>query len=73
MRIYLKSILTNDCAHRLIPKSKINEINQSFPQFKIDNAPNVVLDTIKKAEDSNDVIVRIFEAYGGHARARLIR
>lgn len=58
---------------RLIPKSKINEINHSFPQFKIDSAPSVVLDTIKKAEDSNDVIVRIFEAYGGHARARLIR
>ncbi len=46
--------------YRLIPKNKINEINHSFPQFKIDNAPNVVLDTIKKAEDSNNVIVRIF-------------
>lgn len=57
----------------MIPRNKINEINNSFPQFKIENAPNVVLDTIKKAEDSNDVIIRIFEAYGGHARARLIR
>lgn len=57
----------------MIPRNKINEINNSFPQFKIDNAPNVVLDTIKKAEDSNDIIIRIFEAYGGHARARLIR
>lgn len=57
----------------MIPRNKINEINHSFPQFKIENAPNVVLDTIKKAEDSNDVIIRIFEAYGGHARARLIR
>jgi alpha-mannosidase len=67
----LESKLMIPC--RLIPKNKINEINHSFPQFKIDSAPSVVLDTIKKAEDSNDVIVRIFEAYGGHARARLIR
>lgn len=42
-------------------------------QFRIENAPNVILDTVKKAENSNDVIVRIYEAYGGHARARLIR
>ncbi|KAG2190749.1 hypothetical protein INT46_003001, partial [Mucor plumbeus] len=46
---------------RVIPRNKINEINNSFPQFKIDNAPNVVLDTIKKAEDSNDIIIRIHQ------------
>jgi alpha-mannosidase len=32
----------------------------------------VVLDVIKKAEDSNDIIMRLYEAYGGHARARLV-
>jgi alpha-mannosidase len=43
------------------------------PQFRIENASNVILDAVKKAENSNDVIVRMYEAYGGHARARLIR
>lgn len=38
----------------------------------IEDAPNVVLDTMKRAEDSNDIIVRIYEAYGGHAKARLV-
>ncbi|OZJ02857.1 hypothetical protein BZG36_03218 [Bifiguratus adelaidae] len=40
--------------------------------FKIEDAPNVILETIKKAEDSNDIILRLYEAYGGHAKARLI-
>jgi alpha-mannosidase len=51
----------------------MDSISHCFPQFRIDNAPSVVLETIKKAEDSNDIIIRMFEAYGGHARARLIR
>ncbi|KAI8339784.1 galactose mutarotase-like domain-containing protein [Choanephora cucurbitarum] len=56
---------------RLVSQQKTAELAQCLPQFRIENAPNVVLDTIKKAEDSNDVIIRIYEAYGGHARARL--
>lgn len=28
------------------------------------NQENVIIDTIKKAEDSNDVIIRVYEAYG---------
>jgi alpha-mannosidase len=58
---------------RMVSKSKIDSIKHSLPQFRIDNAPSVVLETIKRAEDSNDIIIRMFEAYGGHARARLIR
>ncbi|KAG0163421.1 Glycoside hydrolase, 38 vacuolar alpha mannosidase [Apophysomyces sp. BC1015] len=43
-----------------------------IPQLRIEGAPNVVLDTVKKAEDSSDVIVRLYEAYGGRANARLV-
>ncbi|KAJ2698928.1 Glycoside hydrolase, 38 vacuolar alpha mannosidase [Coemansia sp. IMI 209128] len=40
--------------------------------FALDNAPNVVLDSVKAAEDdSRDVVVRLYETYGGHARATL--
>ncbi|KAF9975357.1 Glycoside hydrolase, 38 vacuolar alpha mannosidase [Actinomortierella ambigua] len=35
--------------------------------FSIRGAKNVILDTIKKAEDSNRIIVRLHEAYGGRA------
>lgn len=27
---------------------------------------------MKRAEDSPDIIIRLYEAYGGHARARLV-
>ncbi|KAJ2489478.1 Glycoside hydrolase, 38 vacuolar alpha mannosidase [Coemansia sp. RSA 2050] len=40
--------------------------------FALDNAPNVVLDSVKAAEDdTHDVVVRLYEAYGGHARTIL--
>ncbi|CAG8440747.1 13597_t:CDS:10, partial [Ambispora gerdemannii] len=39
--------------------------------FKIEGAENVILDTIKRAEDSDEIVLRLFEAYGGHAKARL--
>ncbi|KAI7899040.1 glycosyl hydrolases family 38 N-terminal domain-containing protein [Cokeromyces recurvatus] len=58
---------------RVIAEDKTFDLKSALPQFRIENAPNVVLDTIKKAEDSNHVIMRIYEAYGGHAQARLIR
>lgn len=44
-----------------------------MPKFHVEGASNVVLDTIKKAEDSNDIILRLYECYGGHARATLLR
>ncbi|KAJ2553544.1 Glycoside hydrolase, 38 vacuolar alpha mannosidase, partial [Coemansia sp. RSA 1933] len=38
----------------------------------LSGATNVVLDTVKVAEDSpNCIVVRLYEAYGGHARATL--
>ncbi|KAJ2159106.1 Glycoside hydrolase, 38 vacuolar alpha mannosidase [Coemansia sp. RSA 552] len=45
----------------------------AMPLFAVSGAPNVVLDTIKAADDgSGNVIVRLYETYGGHARASLL-
>ncbi len=38
--------------------------------FSVDN-PAVIIDTVKKAEDSSDIIVRMYEARGTHGSARL--
>ncbi|KAG8760256.1 Glycoside hydrolase, 38 vacuolar alpha mannosidase [Serendipita sp. 396] len=52
----------------------INTTNKS--PFSIEEAPNVILETVKRAEDDphkklTRVVLRIFEAYGGHASATL--
>ena len=50
------------------------------PLFSVIGAPNVILDTVKRGEDDDlapnhraktSVILRLYEAYGGHARALL--
>jgi alpha-mannosidase len=41
---------------------------QSFAHV---NDPNLVLDTIKKAEDSDDIVVRLYECHGAHGTATL--
>ena len=56
----------------MIPQAKTNTVSNAFPKFRLEEAPNVVMDTLKRAEDSNDIIIRLYEAYGGHARARLM-
>ena len=33
--------------------------------------PNLVLDTVKRAEDSDALVVRLYEAHGGRGTARL--
>jgi alpha-mannosidase len=43
---------------------------QSESFFQVDN-PAVVLDTVKKAEDSGDLIVRLYESHGAHQTATL--
>jgi len=43
-------------------------VSKSF--FTLDN-PAVVLDTVKKAEDSDDLILRLYESHGGHQSATL--
>lgn len=51
--------------------------------FSVVGAPNVILETIKRGEDDFDVdpvtrkdnttvILRLYEAFGGHASARLV-
>ena len=42
--------------------------SQSF--FQVDR-PNVVIDTVKQAEDSADWIVRLYESHGARCRVRL--
>ncbi|KAI9312271.1 galactose mutarotase-like domain-containing protein [Dichotomocladium elegans] len=58
--------------NRIIPMSKAASVSKALPKFRLEDAPNVVLDAIKRAEDSSDIIIRLYEAYGGHARARLV-
>ncbi|CAO3682019.1 unnamed protein product [Umbelopsis ramanniana] len=43
--------------------------NQSY--FSLTGSKNVILDWVKKAEDSSAVIVRLFEAYGGRSSVTL--
>ncbi|RPJ50629.1 MAG: alpha-mannosidase, partial [Chloroflexi bacterium] len=39
--------------------------------FSVSN-PGIVLDTVKKAEDSDDIVLRLYEAHGAHGTARLL-
>ncbi|KAI9490397.1 galactose mutarotase-like domain-containing protein [Zychaea mexicana] len=57
---------------KVIPQTKTNSVSNALPKFRLEEAPNVVMDVLKRAEDSNDIIIRLYEAYGGHARARLM-
>jgi len=49
------------------------------PPFQVLGAPNVILETIKRGEDddfdhfsgSSTVVLRLYEAFGGHAQAKL--
>lgn len=40
---------------------------QREPYFRINGSKNLILDWVKKAEDSDCVIVRVYEAYGGRS------
>ena len=48
------------------------------PQFSLEDAPNVMLETVKRGEDDDlvrgtqeTIVLRMFEQFGGHARAKL--
>ncbi|KAI8065635.1 glycosyl hydrolases family 38 N-terminal domain-containing protein [Gongronella butleri] len=57
---------------RVVPASRLPQLfPANFPKFRIEGARNVILDTIKKAEDSDALVLRLYEAYGGHASFRL--
>ncbi|KAF9516132.1 glycoside hydrolase family 38 protein [Hydnum rufescens UP504] len=47
--------------------------------FNVENAPNVILETVKRGDDDDhskktkqsSIVLRLYEAYGGHAHAKL--
>jgi alpha-mannosidase len=41
------------------------------PWAWVEDAPGVVLDTVKRAEDGDALVLRLYEAHGGRARARV--
>ncbi|CAM0138727.1 unnamed protein product [Umbelopsis sp. WA50703] len=51
----------------LLPRFAPAGHDQREPYFKIDGSKNLILDWVKKAEDSDCVIVRVYEAYGGRS------
>ena len=54
-------------------------VSEHHGLFSVENAPNVILETIKRGDDDDhskkaketSVVLRLYEAYGGHAQARL--
>jgi alpha-mannosidase len=42
------------------------------PWARVEGAPGLVLDTVKQAEDSDALVVRLYEAHGGRGRARVV-
>ncbi|OAQ30725.1 glycoside hydrolase family 38 protein [Linnemannia elongata AG-77] len=53
-----------------IAKNLLKE-HKPISYFEIEGAKNVVLDTIKRAEDSDHIIIRLHEAFGGRAQFKL--
>jgi alpha-mannosidase len=67
---------------RTIESSDFVNFKPFRPPFRVTGAPNVILETIKRGESDfekhhaspssvSTVVLRIYEAYGGHARAKL--
>ena len=46
------------------------DASAKVPVFTVD-ARNVVLETIKRSEDGKSIVLRLFEQFGGHAKAAL--
>lgn len=44
---------------------------ESLEHFSIEGDENVILDTVKMAEDSDSIVLRYYEALGGRGRAKL--
>ncbi|KAG0297906.1 Glycoside hydrolase, 38 vacuolar alpha mannosidase [Linnemannia gamsii] len=53
-----------------IAKNSLKE-HKPISYFEIKGAKNVILDTIKRAEDSDHIIIRLYEAFGGRAQFKL--
>lgn len=62
---------------RFVPDSSLPSLSTlSKAPFSIRGAPNVILETIKRGDDDDKnsrttIILRIYEAFGGHAQAFL--
>lgn len=59
-----------DLLNRLVPKPEVMSDPIAGPFFQ-SSAPNVIIDTVKKAEDTKEIVVRLYEAYGGRGSFRL--
>jgi len=62
---------------RTVPAQSESRFSPSFP-FRLEGAPNVFLETVKRGEDDFKpkasgvtVILRVYEAFGGHGSVRL--
>ncbi|KAJ2402277.1 Glycoside hydrolase, 38 vacuolar alpha mannosidase [Coemansia sp. RSA 2559] len=73
-----ESNVVQEAYHFNVPLLKISGaisdtcVSNGTPYFSLSGARNVVLDAVKMAEDGeNGYIVRLYEAYGGHANALL--
>lgn len=64
---------------RVVSKNALASSLLHTPPFVVEGAPSVILDTIKRSDDDKfsssatepSVILRLYEAYGGHARASI--
>ncbi|KAJ2721122.1 Glycoside hydrolase, 38 vacuolar alpha mannosidase [Coemansia sp. Benny D115] len=58
--------------HLPLASTSPEALESESPFFSLTGAPNVVLDTVKIAEDDpSSFILRLYEAYGGHGRVLL--
>ncbi|KAJ7872246.1 glycoside hydrolase family 38 protein [Mycena leptocephala] len=62
----------------LAPGVSARTLNTNHSPFDIEGAPNVFLETVKRGEDDSfksggktTVVLRLYEAFGGHAQAQL--
>jgi len=64
--------------------SAADKIKEILGTIQFSGSPNVILETVKRGEDDDDVtstpikrrylkniVLRIYEAYGGHGKARI--
>jgi alpha-mannosidase len=51
-------------------KAEQNRSEQAYSLFTLDSE-NIFADTVKKAEDNDDIIIRIYEAYGKRTKVKL--
>ncbi|QHQ59827.1 alpha-mannosidase [Anaerocolumna sedimenticola] len=55
---------------KLLAKGKHSASNQVWSMLEVDKK-NVMIDVVKKAEDSEDIILRIYEAYGRRCKVNV--